>query len=137
MVKLEPGTHIVVLNKVGDQYKAETNLSLQVTELQRYTGVPTPRTYPLKVPNPVTGPQKLFVMVMVCFGCQTCWRMNDKDEIIDTGPHYTLVQDVTEFMRELYTQPPTRFSDLLKDESAVRQHYAAEYALMAEVLDGV
>jgi hypothetical protein len=131
MIKLDPGTHIIVLNKVGGKYQIETDLTSHILELQRYTSIALPRRLTANIPDSATGPQKLFAYITVCFGCQTCWRMDD-DKISDTGPHYIGARDITEFVRKVYDAPIVALGTFCNTD-AVAEHFATAYQVMNEV----
>lgn len=133
MINLKPGTHIVVLNKVEGLYRIEADITTKILELQRFTSLVAPNVFQTKLPNPIDGPQKLFAQIIICFGCQTCWRLNEKNEVIDTGPHYLNVANATEFVSKVYEAPIKHLGPYCSQE-AVRRVYAEEYNLIKEVL---
>ena len=45
-----------------------------------------------------------FVKVFVCHGCQTCWRYDENDEPINTGPHFLSVENTTQDIKQLYAK---------------------------------
>lgn len=78
-MNLNPGPQFVLVENNGTQYDMKKILDLKAEE---DTLVKKWQSEDCAIPSPSEGPKHLVLYVLNCYGCQTCWRMDENDEIV-------------------------------------------------------
>ena len=78
-MNLNPGPQFVLVENNGTQYDMKKILDLKAEEdtlVKKWAPVDC------DIPSPEEGPKYLVLYVLNCYGCQTCWRMDENDDIV-------------------------------------------------------
>lgn len=79
-MNLNPGPQYVLVENDGTQYQMKKILDLKAEKDTLPKDLQSPDC---AIPNPSEGPKHLVLYVLNCYGCQTCWRMDENFDIVN------------------------------------------------------
>lgn len=94
---LNPGPQFVLVENDGTQYQMKKVLDLKAETDTLPKDLQSPDC---AIPNPAEGPKHLVLYVLNCYGCQTCWRMDEKDDIVKHA-HIYVARNVGHRIKDL------------------------------------